>query len=128
MGIIIPPFRTRKRRSWVEVANKLAPMNRAKIEVKKEPKPIAAVVLILGFKLIVTKPAAIQKAHKRAEISPKIFPSPKRPQKTTKIPEVAKKMVTQVLNAKLVRLRQTVKTAAMNGVEAKITSVLATKV
>ena len=46
----------------------------------------------------------------------------------SKAPEVAKRMVTQVLNAKLLRLVQTVRTAAIIGVDARITSVLATRV
>ena len=89
---------------------------------------MAAVVLILGFKLTDTNAAAISRAQSRAKISPNVFPSPMRPQNTTAMPTIATNIVTQVLSAKFLRIRATLKTAAMKGMEAKITSVMATTV
>ena len=103
-------------------------MYKEKRAVKNEPRPRAAVVLILGFKLTVTNAAAINRAKRIAKISPNVFPSPKRPQNTTAMPAIARNMVIQVLSSKFLRIRPTVKTAAMKGMEAKITSVLATTV
>ena len=76
--------------------------------------------------MLATRADAMNRATSTAIASPKKPPLPIRPQNTITIPAMASRMVNQVRSGKIWRIRTSAMIAAIKGMAARITRVLAT--